>query len=286
MKRVFFIAAILVIFYSSCEHEFIYHVYYHGNGAVSGEVPKDSRDYSSGDTVRVLGKGNLMYEDYSFLGWRDNDMFYSPGDFITMGNYDINLYAVWDDGSEVPFSYRIDNQEVTITRYNETNTYASIIIPNTLQSLPVTAIEDNVFSNLGISSVTLPRSLKKIGAGAFASNILTLVIIPDSVKSIGVGAFRNNDLTKVTLGNGLSAIEPYVFSNNKIKDITIPDNIRLIESGVFNYNDIDMIKISAGVTIKSDNSFGTYGASFREFYDLEKEAGLYLYIGSDTWERY
>jgi len=265
--------------------ETAYHVYYHSDGSTGGNPPADSKGYGHGEMVTILGKGSLVKDDYTFLGWRYNYYFYYAGDNITVQWDDINLYPVWDDGSNTPFSYKIENGEAIITRYNEENA-SSIVIPDTLQSKPVTAIDDNVFSNSRISSISLPKHLKSIGVGAFASNSITHLIIPDTVESIGMGAFRNNTLTKVTFGNSLRTIEPYAFGNNHLKDITIPENITSIGTGTFHENDIDMIKIGAGVEIRNDTSLGTYGMSFRAYYNQEKRAGLYLYVGDDTWERY
>jgi len=232
-----------------------------------------------------------MKNDYNFLGWRYYDRYEveskitAEGKQITVSYEDVNLYAVWEDGSDTPFSYKIENGEVTITCYNEQST-SIITIPDTLQSKPVTAIDDSVFSNLSISIVNLPKNLKYIGVGSFASNDITQLIIPDTVKSMGLGAFRNNKLKKITLGSGISAIESYTFSENQLTDITIPGNVVSIGIGAFHKNDIDMIKIEAGVDIKNDTSLGTYGTSFRAYYNLEKKAGIYIYTGNDVWERY
>jgi hypothetical protein len=263
-------------------------VYYHANDATSGSPPVDSRNYIRGDTAIVLGHGNLSKDDYTFLGWRVHGSApYYTGDRITINFDDINFHAVWDDGINTPFSFVIKNDEVSITRYNEDAFHIGIlVIPDTLQSKPVTAIEANVFSNLSIRGVSLPRNLKNIGIGAFASNRITQLLIPDSVESIGIAAFQNNEIAKVTLGKGLTAIAPLTFRNNNLADITIPDNITSIGDGAFLDNDIEMVIIGANVDITNNTALGTYGASFKAFYDTQgKLAGVYLYTG-DTWVRF
>ena len=262
-----------------------YHVYYHGNGSTNGSAPKDPNNYFSGDIVTILGKGNLAKGDYDFYGWRYYDTFYFPGDNITVHYDDLNLYAVWDDGLNTPYSYKIENGEAIITRYNEQNT-SFVVIPDTLQSKPVVAIDDNVFGNLYISSISLPKKLKHIGIGAFASNNITQVIIPDTVTYIGLGAFRGNRLKKVTLGTGISTIAPYTFGNNQLAEVTIPENVTSIGRGAFHENNIEMVKLGANVDIKDDTSMGTYGGSFLTYYNREKKAGLYIYVGGDAWELY
>jgi hypothetical protein len=284
MKYPFLLLAVFL--FLGCPNEEKYRVYYHGNGSTDGSPPVDSNIYSSGGTATVLEKGNLRKGDYTFLGWQDYNRLYNAGDDLTISYSDVNLYAVWDDGNNTPFSYEIENGEVIITRYNQQYS-SSITIPDTLQSKPVTAIDDSVFSNLSISTVNLSKNLKKIGIGAFASNNITQLLIPDKVESIGLAAFRYNKLKKITFGTGISTIEPYTFGNNQLTDITIPDNIVTIETGAFLENAIELIKIGAGVDIKHDTSLGTYGTSFRTYYNsLGKQAGTYIYTGNNVWERY
>ena len=287
MKYPFLLLTVFLLFGCYPHDEAKYHVFYHGIGT-TGTAPRDLKEYSSGDTVIVLGKGSLAKGDYTFLGWRYgryNDQLCWEGDKITLNFDDINFFAVWDDGLNTPFSYKIENEEVTITRYNEQYT-TNVTIPDTLQSKPVTAIDDNVFNNSSITDVYLTRNLKKIGIGAFASNNITHLTIPDTVEFIGLGAFRYNDLTRITFGTGVSVIYPYTFANNKLTTVTIPGNITSIGAGAFHENDIYMIKIGSGVDIRSDNSLGTYGDSFKAYYDSEKQAGYYVYVGDDVWERY
>jgi hypothetical protein len=285
MKHSLFLLLLLVVLVGCPSHEDpTYRVYYHGNGATSGNVPVDSREYLTGNTATVRGQENLKNGDFTLLGWRDYDKLYSPGDYITINRSDINLYASWDDGNDTPFSFDIVDGEAIITRFNERYS-SSITIPTTLQSKPVTAIDDNVFSNYSISSVYLPRGLKRIGIGAFASNSISQITIPDSVELIRVMAFQNNNLRRITLGSGLRTIEPYTFRNNLLVEITIPETISSIGAGAFQGNTIEMVKIGAGVTIGSATSLGTYGASFLTCYTGDPRAGLYLYIDNDTWER-
>ena len=260
-----------------------YMVYYHDNGATSGTSPVDTKSYYSGGSATVMGEGNLENNDYLFLGWRYYTTLYNPGDFISINHSDINFYAVWDDGLNSPFSFKIVNNEAIITRYNEYS--HSIVIPNTLQSKPVTAINNTVFSNLSISSVVFSDNLKSIGINAFANNWITNIIITDSIETIGLAAFRDNRLVKVTLGNGIKTISPSTFANNNLKDITIPANVTFVGSGAFSGNDIELIIIGSNVEISNNTSLGTYGESFLTKYNNEeKAAGTYIYTGDDTWE--
>ncbi|MGW2555763.1 beta strand repeat-containing protein [Streptomyces sp. NPDC001635] len=76
-----------------------YAVTYNGNGNTSGSAPVDATSYQPGDTVTVLGKGNLERTGYRFLGWSTDpnatSAQYQPGDTFTItGN--TTLSAVWE----------------------------------------------------------------------------------------------------------------------------------------------------------------------------------------------
>jgi len=107
--------------------------------------------------------------------------------------------------------------------------------------------------------------------------------IPDSVESIGAGAFQNNKLNKISFGSKLTSISTGAFSDNNLLTVSIPANIVLVENGAFYNCKIGQIIIGADVEIVSDTSFGTNGASFKEFYeDNGKSAGEYNYV-IDIW---
>ena len=72
---------------------------YNSNDATSGTVPIDSRSYSSGDRVTVLGNtGNLAKLSHSFGGWNTmsngSGTTYSAGNTFTISSNTI-LYAKW-----------------------------------------------------------------------------------------------------------------------------------------------------------------------------------------------
>ena len=281
---------LVIIILTGCPpfEEDIYHVHYHRGNATEGDPPSDSNSYRYGDRIEILDEGSLVNEDYLFLGWRRSFDFYtvySPGETLTAYWGDINLYPVWDDGEDTPFLFDIEAGEAIITGYEEYYYYSRLEIPNTMQSKPVTTIADNVFFNAYISELQLPIHLRHIGMRAFESNSIKDLTIPDTVESVGIGAFRDNMLTRLHLGSGIITIGPYAFARNDLSFITIPEQITLIDAGVFHENDIVMVNIGADVDIRSDISFGTYGASFRELYNLEKKAGVYIYIDDNLkWE--
>jgi len=274
---------VMISCYSDDEPKIEYFVYYVKGSSNSGSVPVDKKVYHYGDTVTVLGKGTLQNEDFLFLGWSFNNKLYQQGDEIT--NYfrrDIYFVASWDDGTDTPYDYKIEGNEAKIIKYTGSSG-VNVVIPLKYLGKPVTEIGNDIFRNKSLKSVKLHEDLKKIGSFAFSNCGITSIDIPDSVESIGTGAFQNNKLNYVTIGSGLTSIPIGAFSGNKILSVDLPADITLIENGAFYNNEIEQIKIGAGVEIVSGTSFGTHGASFKEFYeDNGKSAGEYNYV-IDIW---
>ncbi len=121
----------------------------------------------------------------------------------------------------------------------------------TLQALPNLAIldmeqvnletlRDNAFySNTSLTSVTLPRTLKTIGASAFneCSGLTGNLVIPEGVTTIGHSAFyRCSGLTgNLVIPEGVTTIESLAFSNcsGLTGNLAIPKGVTTIGGSAF-----------------------------------------------------
>lgn len=86
------------------------------------------------------------------------------------------------------------------------------------------------------TSVSIPDTIKTIGAEAFAGNTtLTSVSIGKNVTEIEYGAFKDcSYLNNVSLPDSLITLGNAVFSNNtSLKKIVLPKNLKNLGSGVF-----------------------------------------------------
>ena len=77
-----------------------YTITYEDNGSTSGNVPVDSNQYLSGQTVTVLGNTGtppLTKTGYSFIGWQVNGSgtTFTQGQIFVMGSANVTLYALW-----------------------------------------------------------------------------------------------------------------------------------------------------------------------------------------------
>ena len=130
----------------------------------------------------------------------------------------------------------------------------SYAIPSSVKTIGFQA-----FSRSNLSKVTIPKSVKVIGEGAFynctslksvtiengvttigdfafyASDSLTSVTIPNSVKTIGIYAFKDcKKLSKVTIGSGVKTIDDSTFENCcSLKSVTIPSSVTTIFCNAF-----------------------------------------------------
>lgn len=109
-----------------------------------------------------------------------------------------------------------------------------------------------------LTQITLPNTLKTIGARAFAQANLSEIIIPDSVTEIGENAFESNyDLRSIILGNGLTTIKKCAFMtySESVDTLIIPDNITTIEADAFSYCDIVNLTLGKGLTSIAVSAF-------------------------------
>ena len=154
----------------------------------------------------------------------------------------------------------------TIIKYPEQKS-GSYEIPNSVTSI-VTWWETHpprmsAFSGCkGLTSVTIPSSMKTIGASAFAyCEGLTSVTIPNSVTSIGESAFYSCGLTSVTIPNSVTSIGKAAFySCESLTSVTIPNSVKSIGDWAF-------LGCSGLTSVTIPSSVKSIGA--RAFYSCE-----------------
>ena len=152
-----------------------------------------------------------------------------------------------------------------------------LVIPETVNDMPITAIGERAFAGRGLALVSIPDSVIEIGEGAFSNNDLSTLVIGNSVETIGLSAFSNNRLNNLTLGTsvryiGMGAfssnhlvtleipdsvvdIGPYAFFYNRLTNVSIPDSVITIGEGAFSSNRIHSVIIGGSVQAIGDGAF-------------------------------
>jgi hypothetical protein len=130
-----------------------------------------------------------------------------------------------------------------------------IIIPHSVNNIPIISIGVNAFADRPLTSVSIPNSVIRIGEFAFAYSQLTSVTIPDSVIVIGSHAFVGNELTSVIIPNSVIVIGEFAFQRNKLTSVIIPNNVTSIGGSAFAYNQLTSVTIPDSVIVIGRSAF-------------------------------
>lgn len=110
-----------------------------------------------------------------------------------------------------------------------------LVIPETIEGLPVRKIKDNAFSLCqNLTSVSVPSTVREVGACAFSwCTALTNVTFAEGVASVGPYAFSNCvSLTSVTFPKSLSYLGPRCFEKTwALKDVYFRGNAPRLDVG-------------------------------------------------------
>jgi hypothetical protein len=150
------------------------------------------------------------------------------------------------------FNYTNNNGAITITRYTGTN--LAVVIPSTIDGLPVTSIGDQalLFPPVNITNVVIPEGVTNIGYQAFMQcGSMRSITIPDSVANIGNGAFQEcYSLSNVRIDNtSITNIGDGVFAScANLTSLTIPERVTSIGNGSFSGCGFPTLTIPSSIT--------------------------------------
>ena len=145
---------------------------------------------------------------------------------VNVKAYAYDIAVENSDGVTIYYNYSYDKKGLEVTYSNGEYYSGNIKIPESVYvsrdqlTYRVMYIGNNAFSGSGITSVTIPNSVKGIGPAAFWYCIgLTELTIPNSVTSIDKSAFTNcTGLTELTIPNSVTSISFYAFSGISVFD--------------------------------------------------------------------
>lgn len=96
--------------------------------------------------------------------------------------------------------------------------------------------------------VVFPSTLKKVGSGAFASNVIRKLVLPSTITTYGKNVFEGNVLEELVLPDTMKVVPEGLAANNKLKKIMIPDSVQKIGERAFDYNTLETIQFGKGLT--------------------------------------
>ena len=178
---------------------------------------------------------------------------------MVVSAYDIAVQN--GDGKTIYYNYTNNGTELAVTR-GDTKYTGNIVIPDEVTYMTRTfrvTIIGGFYTCSGLTSVTLPNSVKSIGKDAFYEcSGLTSVTIPNSVKSIGDRAFGHcTGLTSITIPNSVTSIGYQAFCNcTGLTSVTLPNSVTSIGKSAFKYcSGLTSVTIPNSVTSIGEAAF-------------------------------
>ena len=196
-------------------------VIYDSNGGKEGlqyYVFSDDSPYIGPNTL--ANKGQFTREGYVLTGYNTkpdgSGTYYGTGWSLIIPEdkkVATTLYAQWMPVTEKEaFANKVSNKTVTITGYK--GTHETVVVPETIDGMPVVAIAANAFINEKFTTLYLSKNLKTIEDQAFLGcKSLKTLYFCDTPSSMTDNAFKNCfELQKLYM---LSCMDPrYSTSNN------------------------------------------------------------------------
>ena len=169
--------------------------------------------------------------------------YYSENEPTESGNfwhYVDGVVTAWSAYVEPNYSeglaYTLNGDTYTVSGIGSC-TDSDIVIPNSVEGIPVTSIGGNAFYNCStITSVVIPESVTYIGYSSFSNCAnLTSINIPDGVTIIDMSTFNNCvKLTSIKIPNSVTSIGRSAFAVCvKLTSIKIPNSVTSIDSYAF-----------------------------------------------------
>ena len=210
----------------------------------------------------------LMLMFMSAWAW-DIEVGYPP---VCIDGY---FYYIKDNGAWLSYgAHRGEPLEPEFWIINEECYSGDVIVPESVNGVPVVGIMNQTFVGCTLTSLQLPNTIKSIGADAFYDCTCPEVRIPGSVETIATGVFSACNFNKLVFEYGTAPLkftgspfsnssvvselyidrdyvkDSYVrFSPASLKKVTIGDNMTELSNSMFEYNNT-LESITFGSQIK------------------------------------
>jgi hypothetical protein len=139
-------------------------------------------------------------------------------------------------------------------------TATTVEIPSTYNGSAVVAIGFGAFEGSGISSISIPSSVRVIESNAFKNcTSLSSISLPSGLEELGSGAFYNcTGLSSVSIPSGLDTLNSEVFRGcSGLNSVSIPSNIESIgENAFYGCSSLTSVSISGASSIGGKAFYG------------------------------
>ena len=167
------------------------------------------------------------------------------------------------------------SDHVVVNSYEGTDT--ELVIPDSVQGVPVTAIGQEAFKNAGMTSVVIPEGVTNIGPEAFnrCENLET-VELPSTVEYIGMDSFAYSEkLSSINLPEGLKTIDDFAFDQcSSLTEVTIPSTVDYYGPGAFAYTTKITMEGNENYQYLADSIFTADGKTLVQCFSTEENYSI------------
>ena len=172
-------------------------VFYHANGGMrldGGNAEESVEVPTVNSHLRLntsIGTDLFQRDGYTLTGW--NTKADGSGEAVGLGSRvawteDLTLYAQWAQWIPADaFIWEPEGDGVRVTGY--TGDAEVLVIPETLDGLPVYTVGENACAGGAYTELVLPPGLRRVETGAFAESAVRTVWLSDDIGSITDYAF-------------------------------------------------------------------------------------------------
>ena len=193
--------------------------------------------------------------DFIVSGWvaRDGEIY----DINKEYDHNIDFYLLYKtkDSQLKYFEYSENNNQITITKYTNTEEISRITIPSKINNKPVVALAARAFENSKIiNEVVLPNSITSIGDYCFYRSKLRYINFPENLTYLGDAAFMESGLVKAVINKNLTKINKWAFKNTDLSMLSLPTSLE--EIGMASFANISALySVIFPSSLKKINSF-------------------------------
>lgn len=171
-------------------------------------IPVDTTNHLRPNTS--TGVELFSRDGYSLVSWNTEPdgsaQRIGLGSRVGAGDDGLTLYAQWAQWSEAgDFTWEPAEQGIRITGYHGSD--AVVVIPETIDGRPVTAIAAGAFQKCTMTDVILPKSMETVEKGAFQNCSLQTLTLSDNIETISDASFSNCKKLKTLYINAVE--KPY-----------------------------------------------------------------------------
>lgn len=204
-------------------------------------------------------------ESVSYIGYK---AFYNSGCYTATGSvHYIGSWAVGFDEGITSVNIKSGTKRIAEKAFSNGKSIKTLILPNTLTEIP-----NGAFSGTGITTLTIPESVEKIGMEAFKFCIsLEALSLKNGIVSIGSSAFSNcNRLESLYIPESVNYIGSQAFYDcTSLTSIKIPNRNCPVDPTVFGFSTYTSIVRDMYAPVCSDAAAIAQGNSNYKYHAMD-----------------